>query len=133
MNTKNNARKAASAHLTSSVTIDHAEVQRIVAKARAEQAETMLNLVFRPVARFFVAAAGRIAAYLRDNRTMDELGRLSDRELADMGIRRSDIPHLIRNSLWQARHAADTVAYTGVEIRPATGKASNDQDHTVAA
>ena len=64
---------------------------------------------------------------------MDELGRLSDRELADMGIRRSDIPHLIRNSLWQARHQADVVAFAGVEIAPKTGTASNDESRTAAA
>ena len=133
MKTKKDARKTASADLTSSVTIDHAEVARIVAKARAEQAETMLNLVFRPVARFVRAVVGPITRYLSENRTMDELGRLSDRELADMGIRRSDIPQLIRNSLWQVRHQADSVAYTGIEIAPKTGTASNDQGRTAAA
>ena len=46
---------------------------------------------------------GTIASKLRQHRdyrrTMNELGRLSDRELGDIGIGRGDIPHIARKAI----------------------------------
>ena len=42
-----------------------------------------------------------IQQWKRYNRSMSELSRLGDRELADIGISRSDIPRLAWNSAHQ--------------------------------
>lgn len=41
-----------------------------------------------------------IREWKRNNRSLNELSRLSDRELADIGISRSDIPRVA----WNAAH-----------------------------
>lgn len=43
------------------------------------------------VLRWFGAGTARIREYARRRRVMSELSRLSDRELADIGLSRSDI------------------------------------------
>ena len=40
--------------------------------------------------------------YLRYRQTADELHTLSDRELADIGIARSDIPQVARESIYES-------------------------------
>lgn len=133
MNTKQTASNNSSADLTTMVTIDPSEVQRIVAQARAEQAEAMFELLVKPVGRFLRFLAGPVFAHIAASRISSELSRLSDRELADMGIRRSDIPYVVRYSLTDGRFPAEVVDYAGVRNVPATGTASNDEGRTAAA
>lgn len=45
---------------------------------------------------FVSALLSKIRAYLRYRETMSELGRLSDRDLADLGISRFDIEGIAR-------------------------------------
>jgi uncharacterized protein YjiS (DUF1127 family) len=48
----------------------------------------------------FAALVRFIQSWKSYNRSLSELSRLGDRELADIGISRSDIPRLA----WQAAH-----------------------------
>jgi uncharacterized protein YjiS (DUF1127 family) len=48
----------------------------------------------------FAALVRFIREWKRYNQSMNELSRLGDRELADIGISRSDIPHIA----WKAAH-----------------------------
>jgi uncharacterized protein YjiS (DUF1127 family) len=48
----------------------------------------------------FARLAKMVADYRAYQRTLSELGRLSDRELADLGLHRSDIASLARESVY---------------------------------
>jgi uncharacterized protein YjiS (DUF1127 family) len=46
----------------------------------------------------FEVLKARYRSWQRYNRTISELGSLTDRDLADLGITRSDIPRLAREA-----------------------------------
>lgn len=133
MSTNETNKSNAAADFDSLTTMDYAEVERIVARARAEQSKALFEMIVVPVARFVRAIFRPVVRLIQERRTADELSRLSDRELADMGIRRSDIPHLARSSLSHARQHADAVAYSGVRVESHAGTPSNDRGRDVAA
>ena len=71
---------------------------RILAAARREQAKAFakyLKLAATGVAHFVVAVVQSIARAVVQARQLSELTRLSDRQLAVMGISRSDIPGVV--------------------------------------
>jgi uncharacterized protein YjiS (DUF1127 family) len=43
----------------------------------------------------------RVREWTRYNRSLNELSRLGDRELADIGISRCDIPRILRKGSYQ--------------------------------
>lgn len=45
---------------------------------------------------FVTMIAAKIRAYLRYRETVSELSRLTNRELADLGVSRSEIPFIAR-------------------------------------
>ena len=49
----------------------------------------------------FATLVHLIREWKRNNRSLNELSRLSDRELADIGISRCDIPRVARNGAHQ--------------------------------
>ena len=87
--------------------------EEIVAMARREQAKYLapifksIGAAIKGVFRFMFVTIFRD---LRSFRTVSELSRLSDRELADLGITRWDIPRI-------ARENADMVAANEVEAK----------------
>jgi uncharacterized protein YjiS (DUF1127 family) len=71
---------------------------RFYAEARRQQAMTVARIVtkaFTAVATLVVIVAKSIARAVSQARQMAELSQLSDRQLADMGIKRSDIPSVV--------------------------------------
>ena len=58
--------------------------------------------------------AARFAAWRQHNATVRELSMLTDRELADLGIGRGDIPFVADGSLRDADEATVAVAMTAL-------------------
>ena len=73
----------------------HANVPMFVSNNRPAQSRTegKRTTMFAALVRF-------IQEWKRYNRSLNELSRLGDRELADIGISRSDIPRVA----WNAAH-----------------------------
>ncbi|TCT04176.1 uncharacterized protein DUF1127 [Tepidamorphus gemmatus] len=88
--------------------VDIRKVEMEAARLRAEAIADAIVAVGRLVARAWAAVSARIAAAREAARVRRELGALSDRELADIGIMRADIP-AIAAGIYQ-RQPADTLA-----------------------
>ena len=87
--------------------------EEIVAMARREQAKYLAPIwksVGKAIKGMFKFMFVTIYRDLRSFRTVSELSRLSDRELADLGITRWDIPRI-------ARENADLVAANEAETK----------------
>lgn len=106
---------------------------RILAEARREQAKVFakyLRLAFTGVAHLVTAVFQSIARAVVQARQLSELTRLSDRQLADMGISRSDIPSVVLGE--QIGIGKDRVVVT--DLRKWTrDRASNDWHGSAAA
>lgn len=95
------------------------DVSRLVAAAEAERAAYVSRSVRRalaPVARLWRRTLGR---WIEQQRLSATLGQLTDRELQDIGIARSDIPAIVRGTY--QRPATDPAAPT-----PAPAPAKRD-------
>lgn len=91
------------------------EAQRLRAEAMVDALIAIWNGVSRlvsPLVRFGRWAAGRLARRQEIDRIYAELSRMSDRDLADIGIARGDIP-AVAEGTWR-REPADVVV-----LRPA--------------
>jgi uncharacterized protein YjiS (DUF1127 family) len=93
---------------TTHTAIDMRKVEMEAARLRAEAIADTIVAAGRLVARAWRAVSARIAAAREAARVSRELGALSDRELADIGIMRADIP-AIAAGIYQ-RKPADTLA-----------------------
>ena len=102
------------------------EVKRITRAAEQMRAETMYKLVatvYVNVEQFLrhaiIAPVGR---FLARQRTMNELSSLSDRTLADIGIRRIDIATVAENSyaIYMAENGASRHAAAVPAVNPRT-------------
>lgn len=60
----------------------------------------------RPVARHIRAAVTWLAGMVRQRALIEELGRLSDHELADIGLTRSDLPRIFDPAFTASRSLA---------------------------
>jgi uncharacterized protein YjiS (DUF1127 family) len=95
------------------------------ARARLARAEAVAAL---PAAAFnsLRALAGRVAEWRRDARTRRELAALSDRELADIGLARSDLRR--RDFSGLARHRAEPhPSARAAAAEPANGNDARSQ------
>ena len=111
----------ATAHLPREIWIDHAELNRQVAQARAE---AMRN-TFRGLAAIFGRIKNAIAENRRYRAGVAELDALDARTLDDIGISRADIPR-VAAGLW-----APEATRTKLETAPAL--AGNENARKVAA
>ncbi len=118
------------------------DLQRSIADARYRQSKELARLVRLAGAW----AAGVVRAWLlapavrwyRRREFYQELMRLDDRTLADIGILRCDIPKMVRNSYAPRTAPAETPAAGATVHRlPAGGKSataqSDDTDRSIAA
>jgi uncharacterized protein YjiS (DUF1127 family) len=60
---------------------------------------------FGAIGRFFAAIAADVREYGRRQRVVSELSRLSDRELADIGLTRTDIGQVFTSEFGARRKA----------------------------
>jgi len=118
------------------------DVQRMVAEAhylRAKELTRLGRLARASVAGFFRASLlAPVVRWYRRRRFYQELMRLDDRTLADIGILRCDIPRMVRNSYGPRTAPGETpVAGATVHRLPAGGKSSpaqsDDTDQPLAA
>ena len=108
------------------------DVQKIVLAARQEQADVAAAIIRRlsaPIVRFVKnVLVLPIAQGIRQAHAFEELYRLSDRQLNDIGIRREEIPQ----HLWNGK--ADNANLTAASfVTTDTKPAANDWQKTAAA
>ena len=118
------------------------DTQRMVAEAqylRAKALARLVRLAGASVAGFFRASLMAPAVrWYRRRKTYQELMRLDDRTLADIGILRCDIPQVVRN-VYPARTAPAATPAAGATVHrlPAGEKSaaaqSDDTDQPLAA
>ena len=88
---------------------DNIDEQRAILRRaealRAEVVGNMVSTVARVIAKEIGAAFGEFRNSLARARTAQELSSLDDRTLADIGIRRSDIPAFVAGQIDFAREA----------------------------
>ncbi len=104
---------------------------RFYAEARRQQALAVakyVGLAFKSVVTVFKAVAGSIVGGVAQARQLAELSHLSDRQLADIGIKRSDIPRVVMGEP-VGRHRISVPGLAG--WTPST--ASNDWRGSAAA
>jgi uncharacterized protein YjiS (DUF1127 family) len=104
---------------------------RVMSEARRQQALAAAEVfggAYAAVAKYVTAAVSSIARAVTQARQMAELSQLSDRQLADIGIKRSDIPHIVVGG--PIGHFDQAVPNLKV-WRPA--RASNDWQDSAAA
>ncbi len=117
--------------------LDRAEVDEMIRKARAEQAEVIFGFFARLVRAVSTGVktvivdpiVGAVAAV----RATEELSRLSDRELADIGLTRSDIPGHVYRTMVKRRDDHSVVSVTGHVAAAGVGTPSNDRGKSIAA
>ena len=118
------------------------DVQRMVAEAhylRAKELTRLGRLARASVAGFFRATLlAPVVRWYRRRKFYQELMRLDDRTLADIGILRCDIPRMVRNSYAPRTAPGETpVAGATVHRLPAHGKSaaaqSDDTGRSLAA
>ena len=71
---------------------------RVMTEARREQAMAMADTfggAYSRLVAFVKSTVASVAQAMRQAQQMAELSRLSDRQLADIGIKRSDIPQVV--------------------------------------
>jgi len=71
---------------------------RVMTEARRDQAIAMADTfgkAYAAVAKFVKSAVVAFTQAVTQAHQMAELSHLSDRQLADIGIKRSDIPHVV--------------------------------------
>jgi uncharacterized protein YjiS (DUF1127 family) len=102
------------------------EVARISHTAETMRAETMAKLVvavYVNVEKFLrYAIIAPLGRFLARQRTMNELSRLSDRTLADIGIRRVDIATVTEDSyaIYMAENGGSRHAAAVTAVNPRT-------------
>lgn len=104
---------------------------RVMTEARRRQAMAMadsLGNAYVAVAKFAKALVESVARAIKQARQLEELSRLSDRQLADIGINRCDIPAIVAGQPI-AEHDVATPSLRG--WKPAG--ASNDWRGSAAA
>ncbi len=118
------------------------DMQRMVAEAqymRAKELARLVRLAGASVAGVFRASLmAPVVRWYRRRKTYQELMRLDDRTLADIGILRCDIPQVVRNAFApRTAPAATPAAGATVHRLPAGGKSnpaqSDDTDRSLAA
>lgn len=118
------------------------DMQRMVAEAhylRAKELAHLGRLARASVAGFFRASLlAPVVRWYRRRKFYQELMKLDDRTLADIGILRCDIPQMVRNSYAPRTAPAETpAAGATVHHLPAGGKSaaaqSDDTDRSLAA
>jgi uncharacterized protein YjiS (DUF1127 family) len=105
------------------------DIDKLIRQARLAQAEVagqMVKAVIKSIGNLFEV----IQSGLRSATTYDELARLSDRELADIGITRADIPRLAFGDPASRAATADLTVH-GYDTKVA--QPSNDWDKNIAA
>ena len=118
------------------------DLQRSIADARYRQSKEMARLVRLALASvvglFRASLLAPVVRWYRRRKFYQELMRLDDRTLADIGILRCDIPQVVRNSYAPRTAPAETPAAGATVHRlPAGGKSSpaqsDDTDRSLAA
>jgi uncharacterized protein YjiS (DUF1127 family) len=104
---------------------------RVMTEARREQAMTMAQTfggAYAAVAKFLKSAVASVAQAMKQAHQMAELSHLSDRQLADIGIKRSDIPQVVMGEP-VGHYAVDASGLKAWKPAPA----SNDWQSNIAA
>ncbi len=86
--------------------VDWFQVNAAIQAARAERARILgqaLRAAFRGLGRLVFGVADMISRAAQSARLYDELSRMSDRQLADVGIQREDIARIVAKSMSDAR------------------------------
>lgn len=79
-----------------------------------------------------IAAFRAVADYPARRRAYDELTSLSDRELADIGLTRADIPRVLRGEAVARGEAPVEVMAPAMTARPAANSNTQAQDRLAA-
>jgi len=104
---------------------------RTMSEARRQQAMAVAETfggAYAKVAKFLATAVSSIAQAMKQAHQMSELARLSDRQLADIGIKRSDIPQVVMGEP-VGQYAVDASGLKAWKPAPA----SNDWQNNIAA
>jgi|GEM_PF-4442745 len=108
------------------------ELRAVEADAYRLRSETILALAGNAV-DYVTSLAKRVAAYIEKRRTVSriygELSAMTDRDLADIGLHRCDIPAVADGTYRRVAPAPANV----VEIRPAAQAATAEAEYHRAA
>lgn len=122
--------------MTSYRTLNSAELLEIENAAHAMRAAEFARLS-RAAARAIAAPVRKAAAYIaelhRTHVTFSELSALSDRELRDIGLIRSDIPAAAAGHFTRPTELAPTAAVPATQDNAAPAVAPTDEDYKIAA
>ncbi len=105
-------------------TLRQEEILADARRAQAGAAAETFGRIFKGLARWTANTVRAIREGLEDARQLAELTQLSDRQLSDMGLKRSDIPGYVANGAV----AADGGAVSLPNLKPwkPEARASND-------
>jgi uncharacterized protein YjiS (DUF1127 family) len=112
--------------------VDWLEVNAVIQAARAERARVLaqfLKAVFGGIGRLALSLVDAISRAAQSARLYDELSRMSDRQLADVGLRREDLSRIVAESM----HAGSVAPKAGKVVELPRKAAANLSEAKQAA